>query len=311
MNKILFIYSDISEKNNIALVEDVLKAVLRKFRKRVVFSYAQLDMSPSCRNAMKEVLSEKSDGILWFGKKEKTAEEEAFAEDCLGAKAKQYFSGGKCICTAFSRYSTEESEGTVSHAAQTPVQNIQLAVEVAIDFAKKRSKKILLCTDTQSPYDTRFFKEIENFLSGARSFEIDYYDFDELVYTVTKEIPSCDSILCSEDKAHLIAVNMNSLNKFPLGYTVWHCENRRIFKREFLPYEHYGNLSYASMLVAAGNMLEKELGFNSAGIHLKKAVARTLEKCFSENIDIFHRQLLFEVNAPIRNRQVNKNDSNN
>ncbi len=314
MNKILLIYSDISEKSSVTLLEDALKTVLRKFRKSVSFSSLHLDLAPSCRSSMKEILAQRvadSDGILWFGKKEQLTQEEAFAQECFEAHAKQYFFGGKCICTPFSLHKTDLNNDAVSVSIETPLSNIKCAVKIAIDAAKKRSRKILLCTDTESPYDTMLCKKTENSLSDTRSLNIDYYDFDELTYILSREVPPCDSILCSGDKAHLIAVSMNALNKFPVGYTVWHCEKTRIFKREFLPYEEHTNLLYSSMLIAAGNMLVKELGFTSAGAHLKKAVALTLEKCFSEETATFHKQLLFEINMPIRNRQVNRNDSDN
>ncbi len=314
MNNIIFVYSDNSEKGDIALSEDAIKAVLRKFRKTAAFSQVQLDLSPSCREAMKESLAGKAENrslIIWFGKKEKTTDEEAFAQECFGASVKQYCFGNKSIFTPFSHRNITENTESVCLVAKTPVLNIQRAVKLATNAANERSGKILLCTDTESPYDASICREFENFLSDTRSFTVDYYDFDELMYILTREIPSCDSILCSEDKAHLIATNINCLNRFPLGYTVWHCENTKIFKREFLPFENQSNILYASMLIAASNMLAKEPGLTSAGIHLKKAVTLTLEKCFSEKRDEFHKHLLFEINSPIRNRQVNKNDSDN
>lgn len=314
MNKILFIYSDNSEKSLVALLEDALKAVLRKFRKSVSFSKVLIDMSVTCRDAMSEILSESistSDGVLWLGNKKQSTVEENFALKCLNAYSKEYISGGKCICSPFCSFNAKLDDESISLNVATSISDIQHTVKIAVDAAKERNKRILLCTDTSSPYDTMLAKEMENSISDARSFDIDYCDFDELIYTLSRKVVPCDSVLCSEDKAHIIAVNMNSLNKFPVGYTVWHCEKARIYRREFLPYENSGNLSYASMLIAAGNMLEKELGFKGAGIHLKKAAARTLEKCFSAHQDEFHRQLLFEINVPIRNRQVNKNDSNN
>ena len=147
MNKILFIYSDNSEKSLVALLEDALKAVLRKFRKSVSFSKVLLDMSVTCRDAMSEILSESistSDGVLWLGNKKQLTVEENFALKCLNAYSKEYISGGKCICSPFCSFNAKLDDKSISLNVATSISDIQHTVKIAVDAAKERNKRILL-----------------------------------------------------------------------------------------------------------------------------------------------------------------------
>ena len=313
MNKqILFLYKTQFQKRNLPLCHEAIKSVLRKFRKSISAECREIDFSLSCRKKMKEILLKDvslSDCVLYYG--DTAGEDTDFFIDCLGAYSSQYFSGTHSITSPIVSETTEKTDDFIRKTAVTKIADVKKTVPLALDTAKGRSKKIIICTDSGSEDDCLLYEEVENALANTREYDITHYDFDELIYTFTKGIPSFDTVICPQDKASVIKMHVNSLNRFPLAYSILHTERCRIYKHESLPYEDFSNLSYASLLIAVGNMLEKELGFKSAGVHLKKSVRLAIEKCFSESTTEFQEELLRQINTPLRNRQVKINDSEN
>ncbi len=310
--EILFLYENISHKNTLLLCEEVIKSVLRKFRKSASITYRQIDFSESCREKIKKILKNdvsRCDGVLYYS--DKNAEETEFFNDCFNVYTVQYLSGNHSIISPAVSTEVKKVDDAITKTISTKAGDIEKAVSLALNFSKERSKRIIICTDSKDVSDRLFCKEVENHLANTREYEITHFEFDELIYTFTKRIPALDAILCPPDKASCIKMHINSLNKFPLSYNILHAEACRIYKRDIFPYEEFSNLSYASLLISAENLLEKELGFKSAGMHLKKAVRLAVEKCYSESIDEFQAEVIRNINTPIRNRQVKTNDSDN
>ena len=311
-NEILFLYKTQSQKRTLNLCHEAITSVLRKFRKRISAKHREVDFSLSCRENIKEILLNDislSKGILYYG--DAGEGEPEFFDDCFTAYSYQYFSGSHSIISPFTLESSEKTDDFIRKTVTTEIKDIEKTVFLALNTAKERNKRIIICTDSKNESDRILYSEIENHLANTREYDITHYDFDELIYTFTKSIPLFDTIVCSQEKASIIKMHINSLNRFPLAYSILHTEKCRIYKHESLPYEDFSNLSYANLLISAGNMLEKELGFKSAGFHLKKATRLAIEKCYSENISEFQKELIRQINAPIRNRQVKTNDSEN
>ncbi len=311
-NEILFLYRTQSQKRTLNLCHEAIKSVLRKFRKSVSAEYCEVDFSLSCRKQIKESLSKEvqsSDGILYYG--DSNGKEWEFFDDCFTAYSHQYFSGNHSISSPFTLEFSERADDFIRKTATTKTADVEKTITIALNTAKERSKRVIICTDSKNESDRILYEEIENHLANTRGYDITHYDFDELIYTFTKSIPQFDTIVCSQDKASIIKMHINALNRYPLAYSILHTDRCRIYRHEPLPFEDFSNLSYASLLVSAGNMLEKEFGFKSAGLQLKKAVRLAIEKCYSENIAEFQKELLRQINTPIRNRQVKTNDSEN
>lgn len=313
MNKILFLYTDPSDKEDLLLAAKAVRVVLRKFRKSASVSLFNIDTSPACRNEVKKILLEKvsdSDCIMFCGKKKNTVEEILFFKDCFGIHSSVYFSSGKRICYPVSVCLCKEKEGILESITQTDISAIEKTVKLAISsFSTK--KELLLCTDSEKDEDFIICKEFEKSMANTREFSVEFLDFDEMISSFTGKIPSYDVILTTHNNARILATHINALNKFPAGYTVLYGDNVRIFKREVLPYEEFSNLSYASCLIACANMIENELDLKNAGICLRKAVTLTLEKCCFESRQDFQKHLLIEINAPIRHRKVKTNEGDN
>lgn len=312
MNKILFLYTDSSEKENLRLTSDAVRAVLRKFRKSSEILHFNVDLSLTCRNEVKKLLSEKLSDfscIMFCGKKKTNNEEISLLKECFNIHSATYFSSGKCICSPVPVQSVRKKDDIIEEITVTDVAAIEKTVKLAINSAT--TKELLLCTDSEKEADRLIFRELENSIPDSRGLSVEHFDFDEMISDFLEKIPSYNVILTTDTNARIMAKHINSLNKFPAGYTILHGDNVRIYKKEALPYENLSNISYASNLLACAGMLENELGFKNAGVHLRKAVTRALEKsCFESKSD-FQKHLLIEINTPIRHRQVKTNESNN
>ena len=313
MNKILFLYTDPSDKADLLLASDAVKSVLRKFRKSAVISFFNIDLSPTCLSEVKKLLAERvsdSDAIMFCGKKKENNKETLLFKECFGIHSAEYFSSGKCICYPISIHSASVNESTLRETGLTDISAIEKAVKLATNSAATK-KELLLCTNSEKESDRIIYNEFENSMAYARGFSVEHFDFDEMICVFAKKVPSYDVILTTYNNARILATHINALNRFPVGYTVLHGDNVRIYKKEFLPYEDFSNLPYASCLIACANMLENELCFKNAGVQLRKAVTQTLEKCFYEARHDFQKHLLIEINKPIRHRKVITNEGNN
>ena len=307
MNKLLFLYTDPSEKADLLIMTEALKAVFRKFRKSVAFSFLNIDFSPFCRSEMKKRFCEsvsEADGIMFFGRRKDADEETLFFKECSDIHSIQYFSSGKCICYPVTVHSSSTSDNSfVEEISRTDLSSVEKTAKLAISCAMKK-KELLLCTDTTKEADRIIYNEFTNSMNNTRGLDIEHFDFDEFISMFSVKIPSSDVILTTQGNVRVIASIINSLNKFPAGYSVYHSSNQRIYKREFHPYDGISNISYAGALIACGSMIENELGFKNAGVHLRKAVAQALEKCCYSSKSDFQNNLLFEIASPLRNRRM-------
>ncbi len=306
-SKILFLYRTPSEKQVLELLKEATKAVLRKFRKSADFTFLKIDLSPSCQDIMQksfENTAMQSDCILFTGNPEGCSKEELFFKRCFNFHSLQYFSSGKCVCSPMDTLTTKKEADTLTQTLCTDLSLLQKTVNLATLCALQRKKQLLICTDTANDNDSFIFQGFSDYLSMARGCETEHLSFDEMIFTISREMLSFDTILTTGSIANVLAMHINSLNKFPLSYSVYHAENIRIYKREFMPYDLVSNLSYANLLTACAGMLESELGFKNAGRHLRRSAVLTLEKCEKADINEFQQQLLLELNTPLRNRQV-------
>lgn len=313
MNKILFLYTDQSEKADLILAADAVRTVLRKFRKNAVFSFVSIDLSLPCRSKLKKILSDitSDTGCAMFcGSKNTLSEELRLFSECFNTNSAQYFSSGKCICYPLTLYSAEKSDICIKENSNTDICAIEKAVSLSLKEAKQR-KELLLCTNTEKETDRLIYSEFINTMADTQGISVEHFDFDEMIYSLTEKLPSCNVILTTQDKARIIAIHISALNKFPTGYTVFHGEKLKIYKKEIFPYGDFSNIPYASFLIACGTMLEKELGYKNAGMHLRKMAARTLEKCCFESRTDFQKNLLLEINKPLRHREGKTNEGDN
>lgn len=315
MNKrILFLYSDAECKNDIIQCENVLKAVFRKFRKSVILSYRQLDLSPSMRECEAESVRKEislCDSVIFNSNINTVLKETEFARKCLGVFAKEDILGKRYIFSPVSKIKTETSDDCITQHSTISLQNISKTVSLASERAKERTHSILLCTDSRTDIDKLLFKEFEHALGNEPSVYPEYKSFDDLAWECTFKIPVFDVLLLPEDKARIVSLHVGALMRTPVGTVVWHTTGGRIYKRKIFPKEDMSSFGMASLLLTCASAFINEFEEKSIGEWLRRCVALSLEKGAYSNRKDFLDEVLRQINMPIRNRQVNKNDSNN
>ncbi len=315
MNKrILFLYSDIKYKNQISECEAVLKTVLRKFRKSAIFSYQYVDLSTSASKETSDAiisLAQKHDALIWQSGKDTMCEERIFASNVLGVFAKEQFIGGRCICSPISKISVLKSDEAVSVHKEIFSDNISGTVQLAALRSQMRKHSLLLCMDKTEPLDILLMKEFENSLGKERAITASFQDFDELVLESIYKIPAFDVLLTSEKNARTIALHLSSLQRVPCGYVLWHAPKAHIYRREILPHEEMSNSAYASFLIACADALCNDLKEKSASEWLRRSTTLALEQYNGTSSGEFLNEVIRQINTPMRNRQVNSDDSKN
>ncbi len=313
MNKILFLYTDFSIKQYLVLFSKTLKTISKRFRKNIPADFLLLDLSPSCLQKTKDAVKNKSiqSSILLCGKRGSICQETALFKETLSVHSSMYFSSGKCIISPLGEKTVSVCDGFLKEEYSTDFSSVEKATKLAISSAKNRKNKILLCTDSANESDRIIYNEFANSMSDARSLDVEHIEFDELICTFAKEIPAFDVVLCPEDKAEIIAMHVAALNSFPIGYSILVGDDIRIHKKETVLSGEFSNLSYGAMLITLADILETDFGLKSAGVHLRKAVIHTLEKCCYEDKEVFQKHLTIEINSPIRKCKVKMNESDN
>lgn len=312
--RILFLYSDLKYKGLISECEAVIKAVLRKFRKSVIFSYHYVDLAPSVsKKSAADIFSEaeKSDAVIWQSGKDSYYKERIFATDTLGIFAQEQFIGGRCICSPLPKIFISKDEENISVRTDISPDNIRKTVALAQLRAGMRKHSLLLCTDEESSRDSLILREFENSLDKAKSITASYQNFDEIVLESIYKIPAFDVLLTTEESARIITLNLSSLQRVPSGSILWHGEKLHIYRREILPHEDMNNSSYASFLLTCADALSNDLNEKSAGDWLRRSSSLALEQYGYADHGDFLKEVIRQINMPIRNRQVNSDDSDN
>lgn len=310
--KILFLYSDVKYKNEISKCEGVLRAALRKFRKTAVFSYQYVDMSPYMQDkSASDIISQahRYDAVIWQGGKDSLCDERLFATSCLGAFAQEYFIGSRCICSPLFKLTATQNEERIFVQSEFSSHNVAKTVSLALSRAKGRS--LILSADKSRAADKFILQKFENALGQAAPAVPQYRDFDEMVLDSIYRIPSFDVLMTTEECARVITLHLSSLQRVPCGSVLWHTENARIHRRDILPHEDMTNSACASFLMACADAFCDDLDEKSAGDRLRRSTALALEQYVNADCSDFLNEVIRQINAPMRNRQVKPDDSTN
>lgn len=307
--RILFLFTNQYQKAELLRCEPVFKAILRKFRKSAIFKYMELDLSPACQEtltkSLKDVLA-KSDEVLWHHDAYGLLTEKAFAQKALGMYCEESFCVGRCVFHIPEFTSTTVEKSYMQKTSVIETDSIEKTVSLAANKAESRLSTLTLCTDREDALDNLFLKEAERCLGGRPHLSINHISLDEFIYQSIEKVPLYNTVLATQSTARLISSHMTSMIKAPTGYVLWHTEYGKIYRRQTLPYENMGNLLSASLLLAFAGMLEGTKDYKSCGRWLKKCVGLCLGKICDK--DSFLKEVITEINKPIRNRQVKKND---
>ncbi len=306
---ILFVYSDILQKETFEQCEVILKTALKRFRKRADFTYIQFDFSPlGYALSEKKLLSaiKNSDAVMWDSFEVPRESELNLAVKSLGAFAQVHTSGASTLLTPLSERQVSLGSDVLSKTNSLSVETLQKTAKLAVTLSKQQKKALTLCFDYENTLHGKILcREFEKAISSYRRIEINELSYNEFLWNCASRVPDFPFLLTSEEEAEILRLNLCALKKLSIGYTVWHADNMRIYKRESLPHEKMNNSPVAGLLIACAEAIDKELGYENVGVHLKKCVALALEKyAFSPKED-FVNEVLLLINSRIRKKKEN------
>lgn len=280
--------------------EKVMKALFRKFRKSAVFTYLQTDTSPYCIDAFRCVIFEefqKNDAVFIVSDISKQMKE------ILGEYAEVHFLKSCAICHPSSSVCVEEQENAVRFIHTLSRENINKSVEIAIDLALKRKKKLTVCSEE----DTSPFLEeaLRNSFNKSTHIEREYFTFDEALFTCMNTIPQFDVLLATKQTAEILQMHIGYTGGFssspaPDGYSVIYTDKGKVYTRQTFPYEQMNNTVLFSSLLAFSAILESELSMKSAADWLKRASSLSFETHKNAEEDDFINKVISEIEKPMR-----------
>ena len=270
-SKFLFLYNTPMQRAELIKCEKVIKALFRKFRKSAVFTYLQTDTSLYCIDAFLCVLFDefqKSDAVFINRDISKQL------QDILGEYAE-----------VLSR------------------ENINKAVEIAIDLSLKRKKKLTVCNYE----DTGTFIEeaLTNAFNKSMHIQKEYLFFDEALFTCMNTIPQFDVVLTTEQAAKILQMHIGYTGGLcsaptPDGYSVIYTDRGKVYTRQTLPYEQMNNTVLFSSLLTFSAILEKEFAMKNAADWLKRASSLSFETHKNALADDFINRVISEIDKPMR-----------
>ncbi len=306
---ILFVYSDILQKKTFEQCEFILRAALKRFRKRADFTYMQFDFSPLGYALSEQMLLSKIrcfDAVIWDCSQNSLENELNFAVKSLGVFGASHLSGGSFIISPLSSRKVSFDDDILSASYSLSRENIQKTALLAANITKRQKSTLTLCCDFENTHCGKILcREFENALSAAGRIEINELSYNEFLWNCAASVPNFSVLLTGEKEAQIAHLNLCALKKLPTGYTVWHADNLRLYRREILPYEQMNNYPLASLLLACAQAIAAELGYENVGTRLKKCVSLALEKCAAHSRQDFINEVIFLINARIRKNRVN------
>ena len=312
-HKILFLYSKKEHHFALKECEEVFKAVMRKFRQSVLFSYMEIDTSPTLRDKMAQLLLENVshyNAVMLIGDRESQTEIKDFLKTSAGLFAQEHHTGGRVICCPISSatFSVDDSSVTVSYSLSR--ENIKKATQLTSGLAKNRKHTLTICTGHDEA-GIEFLNEAERSISISDHIQAEYTPFDEMIRLCMNTIAYFDVVLTNEQISDIIAFHLNSLQRVPSCYKIWHTEKARIYCKDNLSCEEFNNSFYTSVYMAFSAILENELKMKSAADWLRRSVSLTFPQYGFASCKDFSEAVISEIKKPMRNVRGKINVSSN
>ena len=305
-NKILFLYFNKKHKDELLKCENILKALFRKFRKSVVFSYIGIDTSLSCREAFKSLLYkelEMNHAVMIKGDYESFPEEDIFFRDILPYCVGEYHSSGKILCFPASEKVTEITDEYASETHKTTFANMEKAADSSIKLAQSRKKTLLVCTQQECLTNNELFRSLQDQKGKSVHIKIEHISLEKMISLCLKTIPEFDMVLSTEEIAKLIGMHLDSGSRICSGFSVFHTDKGCVHICKTNPYEEMDNSHYASILLTFAHMIESMNEMKGASDWLRKAVATVFETHAVSSFEEFSEKVISEIEKPMRIRK--------
>lgn len=312
-HKILFLYLKKEHRFALERCEDVFRAVMRKFRQSTLFSYMEIDTSPTCYEEMKLLFLreiDRYDAVMLAGDRESCAEIKAFIRTSAGFFAQEHHTAGRVICCPVSSLTFSKSDNSIIQTSSLLREDIQKAAKLSSGLAKRRKHSLTICTPSDEA-GIEFLGEAERCIKLSDHIQAEYIAFDEMIRICQNTIAYFDVVLTDWQISEIIISHLNALQRVPSGYKIWHTEKARIYCKEHLACEEANNSFYASVFMAFSAILENEFNMKSAADWLRRSISLTFGQYASASCEDFTKAVISEINKPMRNIRGKSNDSAN
>lgn len=296
----MFLYLTPSQKYELEKCEKIFKSVFRKFRKSAVFTYMQIDTSSTCRMVFRESLIgevKKSDAVFLCSDIPRS-KRSALLQDIMEEYAEAHILKGCVICCAPSSLSIEKEENRIIRTHTSEYSNYKSAARLALEFTKKRKRRLTICTDDDHFLNSSF----DEVFDSKMHIDVNLLSFEEALMLCINTISSFDTVLATKQTSDILQMHIgfNGRRSIPDGYSTIYTKNGKVYERQTFPYEQMDNLPFFTTLLAFSAILENELSMKSAADWTKKAACIAFETHRNAEADDFINKVICEIEKPMR-----------
>lgn len=299
--KVLLLYFSPEEKKAVENCIPVFKAIMRKFRQSISFTFMQLYTDSECRARMKELYLKavfEHDSVILCSSFRNTAEENIFYSDIAEICVTEHHTAGRVICTPAGKFTVESIEKAIVEKSVYFPDNIKKASVVSAQLAKERKHNLMICTSPDGVEDGILFTECEFSISKDMHIHKEHTDIETLISVIFDTLPSADVILTTEMWAKIILLHIKKQSEFHAGYCVKHTENGKIYCHRISDSQSSANTDVSSILMAFSAILENEFSMASAAVFLRRCTASAFES------NDFLSDIIEEIKKPLRQRKT-------
>ena len=303
-NKILLLYLTTSQKTELAKCEKVFRSVFRKFRKSAVFTYLQIDTSPSCMELFCNKLSEelkKNDAVFLCGDIP-IHRKRILLTDILKEYTEAHFLKGSVICCPPSSLTIQKEKNDIICTHTSDYENYKSTARIALEFAQSRKRSLTLCTDDKDGTGSFLKEALTELFDSKTHIDAEHLSLEEALMICINTIPVFDTVLATKQTADILKMHIgfNGRQRIPDGYSVIYTQHGKVYERQTFPYEQMSNLPIFTTLLAFSAMLENEFYMKNAANWLKRAICVSFETYKTAESDDFINRVISEIEKPMR-----------
>jgi len=303
-NKILLLYLTPLQKAELEKCEKVFKSIFRKFRKSVVFTYLQIDTSPSCREAFCNILYEETgkNNAVFLCSDIPTLKRKSLLADIMGECGEAHFLKGSVICCPPSSLTVRKEENNIVCTHSSDYEDYKSTAKLALNFAQSRKHSLTICTSDKEGTGEYLKTAFTEIFDRKTHIKVEHLSFEESLMICVNTIPSFDTILATKQTADILKMHIgfSGRQRTPDGYSIIYTRHGKVYERQTFPYEQMNNLPMFTTLLAFSSILENEFSMKSAADWMKRAACISFETHRNAEVDDFLNRVISEIEKPMR-----------
>lgn len=311
-NCFLTIITDSHLEKTLSDVENVIKELMRKFRKRVDFYHVKTySVNPNDENAKSTILRkmENSNATVIIESHLSCEKLAFYEENFFSVNLHEHHIGGKCIIAPRNNESFDNQNELIVKSVLSR-KNVEAAVDLAIEKAFGRKSHILVCTDNYEKSGKFIMDELES-RGNLKGIKVEYLTIEEFIWQHMSYIPFSDVILTDAFCEKIIATHLSSSAMQRDGYVCCKGEKKNIYLRELLPFDEMNNSFLSGILLSYAYAIEYEMHMPNVSGWLKRAVGIASQRCLSGGSEEYIKEVISAINHRIRMRRTNEDENKN